>query len=148
VARVYADRLRRVAKAEAELYEAQIEGQLRGPGLGEAELLEFVARFGDQVIASPEQALIDTYQRHREHVWIEHWIYAEIALEKAGLYQKVPRPPAICFVDLTGYTRLTEERGDEVVPQLAANLASLVEDISRRQGGTPIRWLGDGACST
>jgi adenylate cyclase len=143
--RVYADSLRRVAKAEAELYEAQIERRLRGSGLGEAELLEYSSRFGEKVIASLERALIDIYQRHREHVWIEHSIsHAEIALEHAGLYQKVTRPPAICFVDLTGYTRLTEERGDDVAARLATSLASLVEDISRRHGGTPIRWLGDG----
>jgi adenylate cyclase len=143
--RVYADSLRRVAKAEEELYEAQIERSLRGSGLGEAELLEYSSSFGEQVIASLERALIDIYQRHREHVWIEHSIsHAEIALENAGLYQKVARPPAICFVDLTGYTRLTEERGDEVAARLASSLASLVEDLSRRHGGTPIRWLGDG----
>jgi adenylate cyclase len=54
------------------------------------------------------------------------------------------RPPAICFVDLTGYTQLTEERGDEVAAQIAGRLASLVTDISRSRGGRPIRWLGDG----
>jgi class 3 adenylate cyclase len=143
--RVYADSLRRIAKAEAELYETRIEHRLRGSGMNEADLLEYSARFGEQVVASLQRALIDVYQRHREHVWIEHSItHAEIALESAGLYQKVPRPPAICFVDLTGYTRLTEEQGDVVAARLASSLASLVEDISRRHGGTPIRWLGDG----
>ena len=143
--RVYADSLRRIAKAEAELYETRIERRLRGSGMSEAELLEYSARFGEQVVPALQRALIDVYQRHREHVWIEHSIsHAEIALETAGLYQKVPRPPAICFVDLTGYTRLTEERGDEVAARLATSLASLVENISRRHGGTPIRWLGDG----
>jgi adenylate cyclase len=39
---------------------------------------------------------------------------------------------------------LTEERGDAFAADLAANLASLVENISRRGGGRPIRWLGDG----
>jgi adenylate cyclase len=143
--RVYADALRRVAAAEAELYESQIEGRLRASGRGERELLDFGARFGNRVVASLERALLDIYHRHREHVWIEHSInHAEIALEQAGLYKKIPRAPAICFVDLTGYTRLTEERGDDVAARMATSLASLVEDISRRRGGRPIRWLGDG----
>jgi adenylate cyclase len=47
-------------------------------------------------------------------------------------------------VDLTRYTRLTEEQGDEVAARLAARLATLVEHISRRHGGKPVRWLGDG----
>ena len=54
------------------------------------------------------------------------------------------RPPAICFVDLTEYTRLTEEKGDDVASRLATSLAALVEDTSRQYGGRPIRWLGDG----
>jgi adenylate cyclase len=50
----------------------------------------------------------------------------------------------VCFVDLTGYTRLTEEQGDEVAADLAGRLAALVEGISRRYKGRPVRWLGDG----
>jgi adenylate cyclase len=143
--RVYADSLRRVAQAEAELYEVQIEERLRRAGQDERQLLEFGARFGDQVIGLLEHAITDIYRRHREHIWIEHSInHAEIAMERAGLFEKVERPPAICFVDLTGYTRLTEEQGDEAAARLATSLASLVEDTSRRHGGRPIRWLGDG----
>jgi class 3 adenylate cyclase len=68
----------------------------------------------------------------------------EEALERSGLQQRVPQPPAICFVDLTGYTQLTEQSGDEVAAQVAGTLASLVKNISRDRGGRPIRWLGDG----
>ena len=143
--RVYADSLRRIASAEAELYESQIEEPQRRSGRSERELIEFGARFGGRVVADLERTILDIYHRHREHIWIEHSInHAESALERAGLFEKVPKPPAICFVDLTGYTRLTEERGDEFAAQVASNLASLVEDISRRRGGRPIRWLGDG----
>jgi hypothetical protein len=42
--RVYADSLRCVVKAEAELYESEIEQRLRSSGLGERELLEFSER--------------------------------------------------------------------------------------------------------
>jgi hypothetical protein len=37
----------------------------------------------------------------------------EKALADAGLLKTLHRPPAICFLDITGYTRLTYERGDE-----------------------------------
>ena len=143
--RVYADSTRRLAKAEAELYESEIEEPLRRSGRSEGELIDLGARFGGRVNAHLERTILDIYHRHREHIWIEHSInHAEIALERAGLFEKVTKPPAICFVDLTGYTRLTEERGDEFAAELASNLASLVEDICRRRGGRPIRWLGDG----
>jgi adenylate cyclase len=54
------------------------------------------------------------------------------------------RPPAVCFLDITGYTRLTEERGDAAAADLAARLATLVRQCSQAQGGTPVKWLGDG----
>jgi adenylate cyclase len=65
-------------------------------------------------------------------------------LEAADLYRRVDRPPAMCFLDLTGYTRLTEERGDEAAAELAARLAGLVRRSSLEHGGTPVKWLGDG----
>jgi class 3 adenylate cyclase len=145
VVRVYADSLRRVAKAEAELYESAVEQPRRRSGWSEQQLLDYGAQFGDRVIPSLERILLGIYRRQREHVWIEHRIaHAEAALVRAGFHARSPGPAAICFVDLTGYTRITEEHGDEVAARLATNLASLVEEISRCHGGRPIRWLGDG----
>jgi len=39
--------------------------------------------------------------------------------------------PAMCFVDLVGYTHLTEERGDQVAAGLAETLAVLVDPVDR-----------------
>jgi adenylate cyclase len=50
----------------------------------------------------------------------------------------------MCFLDLTGYTRLTEERGDKAAADLAARLAGLVRRSALEHGGTPVKWLGDG----
>jgi class 3 adenylate cyclase len=85
------------------------------------------------------------YERHRQHVWAQHSVEtAEAVLERAGLFQRVERTPTICFVDLTGYTRLTEEQGDETAARLAARLSALVDAVALRQSGRPARWLGDG----
>jgi adenylate cyclase len=141
----YADSLRRIAKAEADHYEANIERRLRATGLDEPELIDFGTRFADRIIALLERALFMIYRRHRAHVWTEHAInHVEEALEGSGLAERIPQPPAICFVDLAGYTQLTEEHGDEVAARVAGRLASLVNDISRSRGGRPVRWLGDG----
>jgi adenylate cyclase len=142
---VYADAARRVAKAEAEFYEANIEERLRASGMTERELIEFGTVFGNRVSAALEKALVMVYRRHRVHAWTEHSVnHVEAALETEGVEGHNPQPPAICFVDLTGYTRLTEERGDRFAADVTAQLAPLVKDISRRRGGRPIRWLGDG----
>jgi class 3 adenylate cyclase len=142
---VYADAAHRLAKAEAEFYEANIEERLRTRGLNERELIEFGTRFGNRVSAALERALIMVYRRHRVHAWIEHSVnHVESALGAEGIESLVRHPPAICFVDLTGYTRLTEERGDRYAADVAGRLAALVKDISRQRGGSSIRWLGDG----
>jgi adenylate cyclase len=142
---LYADNLRRLATAEAELYQAEVERRLRREGMTEADLMGYGSQLGHHMTPLVHRTLLGIYERHRQHVWTENSIaQAEAALERVGLYQRVSRPPAICFVDLTGYTRLTEEQGDEVAARLAARLATLVEHISRRHGGKPVRWLGDG----
>jgi adenylate cyclase len=50
----------------------------------------------------------------------------------------------MCFLDLGGYTRLTEERGDQAAAELVESLAVLVRRSSRAHGGVPAKWLGDG----
>jgi class 3 adenylate cyclase len=93
-----------------------------------------------------QQTLLAVYRRHRQHAWLDHSIgHLERILEANGLHQRLEAPPpCVCFVDLTGYTRLTEEQGDAAAAELAGRLAALVEGISRRHGGRPVRWLGDG----
>ena len=57
---------------------------------------------------------------------------------------RVETPPAMCFLDLTGYTSLTAERGDGAAAELAEQLRRLVQRTSVQHGGRPVKWLGDG----
>jgi class 3 adenylate cyclase len=92
-----------------------------------------------------EQVLLAIYHGQQEHTWTNSALEdVESALEKAGLHRRLHRPPAVCFLDLAGYTRLTEERGDQAAADLAARLARLVRRSSQEHGGTPVKWLGDG----
>jgi class 3 adenylate cyclase len=50
----------------------------------------------------------------------------------------------MCFLDLVGYTRLTEDQGDDAAAALAEALAVLVNRSAREHGGVPVKWLGDG----
>ena len=65
-------------------------------------------------------------------------------LSDAGLFTKLERPPAMCFLDITGYTRLTQERGDEAAAGLAEEVGRLVNRTSVEHGGRAVKWLGDG----
>jgi adenylate cyclase len=143
--RAYADNLRRLVTAEADLYIEQIEDPSRRAGSSAPELMRRGAAAGRDMAPLVRATLVAIYERHRQHVWAQHSVEtAEAVLERAGLYQRVERTPTICFVDLTGYTRLTEEQGDEAAARLASRLAALVDGVALRNGGRPVRWLGDG----
>ncbi len=54
-------------------------------------------------------------------------------------------PPAIAFVDLSDFTRLTRERGDESALSAAASLQRQADQAARRYEGRLVKLLGDGA---
>ena len=70
----------------------------------------------------------------------------EEVLEQAGFVAaRLEVPPAIAFIDLTGFTRLTEEHGDEVAAETAMRLGELTTDTVRPYRGRVVKLLGDGA---
>jgi adenylate cyclase len=143
--RVYGDSLRRIAEAEAAWWNSEVEMALLASGMTEGEMLQAQADLGSQMTPLIEQVLLAIYHGQQEHAWSQVFVeHVEGALEAAGLHRRLDRPPAMCFLDLTGYTRLTEERGDEAAADLAARLARLVRRSSQEHDGTPVKWLGDG----
>ena len=85
-------------------------------------------------------------RRHREHALREYLVdRTEAWLEERGIAPRPPRqPPAIAFLDLTGYTRLAEEQGDLAAAEVASSLATVVQSTAQAHGGKPVKWLGDG----
>ena len=56
-----------------------------------------------------------------------------------------PGPPAIVFVDLSGFTRLTREHGDESAFVAATAIQRHADATATRYGGRLVKLLGDGA---
>jgi adenylate cyclase len=143
--RVYAESLRRIAETETTWWRSEVEQPLLRAGMTDREMLEAQAELGSVIAPLMEQAILAMYRGQQEHAWTKSGLEdVEAALEKAGLHRRLRRPPAMCFLDITGYTRLTEEHGDDAAADLAARLAALVRRESREHGGEPVKWLGDG----
>jgi adenylate cyclase len=144
--RVYGESMRRVAETEADWWHTEVELRLMESGMTPSEMMEHAdVKLASRMAPLLDDAILGIYHGHQEHTWTTSIINGvEAALDQAGVFSRLERPPAICFLDLTGYTRLTEERGDEAAADLASRLGRLVRRSSSQHGGKPIKWLGDG----
>jgi adenylate cyclase len=143
--RVCADSMRRITETETDWWRSDVERPLIEKGMSTPEMLEAQADLGSRLAPLMEQLLLAIYHGQQEHAWSNSALQdVEAALERAGLLSRLHRPPAVSFLDITGYTRLTEERGDEAAADLAAKLAGVVRRASQEHGGRPVKWLGDG----
>jgi adenylate cyclase len=145
--RVWGDSARRVAQFQAHYFHNTIEESFRRRGLRDNEAFEAAIReVAFRMGHSGEQMLDWLFRRHSEAFLKEHQFqHVEAALEEAGIRQRPPRKAeASVFADLTGYTRLTEEAGDEVATKVALELAQLVNEIAAGHRGEVVKLLGDG----
>src|SRR5215207_2571052 len=145
--RGYAEGMRLIAGVEKDVWQARLMAPLLASGTDEQTARERASQLvADLNFTSLyDRALLAAYRRQQELAWIEQLVEdIEDALEETGVLGRPGRVPAMCFLDLVGYTRLTEERGDQAAAELAESLAVLVRRSSREHGGVPAKWLGDG----
>jgi class 3 adenylate cyclase len=141
--RVMGDSFRRLTDAEGAWWQAEVTGPRLAAGLPLDEVAagEFTQALNDNA----ERATRAIWRAHQAHAWTRNIVETtEVVLEQAGLYSRLDKPPAMCFLDITGYTRLTQERGDDAAADLAAELGRLVQRSSMQHTGRPVKWLGDG----
>ena len=126
---------------------------------------EAVTRLGGGLEGLPEEELFDRQlrpwarlavrsgelsgwlaERHLSRAIDEYSIVESerILLEDGYVEHRLEAPPAVAFVDLTGFTRLTEERGDEVAAAVALRLGDLTVESVAGRGGRVVKLLGDG----
>src|SRR5436305_950663 len=79
------------------------------------DAIQSVAELAQPFTAESAKAIQLLYARHLEQYTIEDVVQnLELTLERAGIARRrQPQPPAIAFLDLTGYTGHTEREGDE-----------------------------------
>jgi len=143
--RTWGESLRRIAEADSGFYRDQIEAPLLEAGLSWSDMLQVASQASESFVPFLDPALLSAYHAQSEHTWMSVVVEAvEATLEVAGLHRIVAHPPAMCFLDLSGYTRLTEEKGDSAAAEMAAALGRLVQTGSLEHGGRPVKWLGDG----
>lgn len=109
--RVYAQAVRRIADAEVRLFHLFVHEPMMRDGLGALEMSE---EMGDIVkLVSPTtrplfEYLHDRYVRY----FIEQDVVGHMEDEFGGDREIDQIRISLCFIDLTGFTRFTEEEGD------------------------------------
>jgi adenylate cyclase len=146
-ARVWGEGVRRVAQHQVHSFHELVEEPFRRQGLSDDEVLTAaLSQVGVRLIPYVHHLVGWLYRRHFERYAIEHRVgHVETALEAAGLQRKSPSQPEACaFADLSGYTKLIEELGDEAATQMALRLAELMQEVGNDHRGVAVKMLGDG----
>jgi adenylate cyclase len=141
--RVQGDSTRRITEQEAAWWNSEVIEPAMAAGKGPDEITN--VDLSERISPLAERALLAMYHAQQTRAWTANIVEGfETLMEKAGIRSRLARLPAICFLDISGYTRLTQELGDEAAAGLAATVARLVRRSSVQHGGKPIKWLGDG----
>ena len=141
--RTMGDSLQRIALTDADAFRDHVIGPMTARS--GVEIAAAAGAAAAQLAPRIDAALLAIYHAQEVHAYTANIIGGfEAALAEAGLKRRLERPPAMCFLDITGYTRLTQERGDAAAAQLAEGLGRLVQRTSVSHGGRPVKWLGDG----
>jgi len=141
--RVQGDSTRRITEQEASWWRSEVIEPAVAAGKGAEEMAN--PEFADRISPLSERSVLAMYHAQQARAWTANIIEGfEQMLAQAGIHSRLERLPAICFLDISGYTRLTQELGDDAAADLASTVALLVQRNSVQHGGKPIKWLGDG----
>ena len=144
----YGDIARRVAKLEHGLFmEAHAPERLSGrPGCRGATT--DLHRRGLRYSLRPPRSVTLLHARVMEQTIAEVSVeMTEAFLEHHGLLDRGEGPawPAVAFVDMSGFTALSQESGDEQAAVLALRFAEIAQARVHVAGGRLVKLLGDGA---
>jgi adenylate cyclase len=145
--RVWGDAARRVAQFQNHYFHTTVEEPFRQRGIRDNEAFEAAIReVGVRMGHSGEEMLAWAFRRHAETFLTEHQFdHVETALDHAGVRPRAVRGVgAAAFADLTGYTHLTEEEGDEAAAGVSLALTRLVSEVAAEHRGEVVKMLGDG----
>jgi adenylate cyclase len=143
--RVYAQSMRRIADAEVRLFHLYVHEPLIRDAVPELEMAEEMGELAADLLplATP---LAEYLHRRYLGFFVEQDVVghmeadaaavdtAEIALGQVHV--------ALCFIDLTGFTRYTEEEGDIEALDVVENFVATVEETLPREA-TIVKTIGD-----
>lgn len=144
VIRATAESLRHVIDAQRDFVDTVLMAPLAEQGASPSEMLSATApvrhRYG-QLGRRSVELLLDRFADESIFQNIVEQMEAALGEHRVA---RIGSTPAIAFMDLTGYTKLTEEAGDIEAASQAARFIEVVEAAASETGGRLVKVLGDG----
>jgi adenylate cyclase len=144
--RLYGGSVRRLVESAVQFFDRAVHRRIIGLDLPSAQKDLLIDEKGASVIDLVNRLVPWLQRRLREHAILDYVVATtEAYMDERGIApRRETQLPAIAFLDLTGYTALTEEAGDEAAAELATGLATVVQEAAQAHGGRAVKWLGDG----
>jgi len=140
--RVYAQSIRKVADAEVRLFHLYVHEPLMQDQVPPLEIAEEMGEMASDLL--PITTPLMEYMHNRYlRFYIEQDVVGHMESDVGGGGSAMPRVSmAFCFVDLTGFTRYTEEAGDEEALDLVERFIDTVEATLPAEA-TIVKTIGD-----
>jgi adenylate cyclase len=142
--RVYVQSLRRIAEAEIRLFHLYVHEPLIRDGVPELQMAEAMGGLAAEIM--PLAAPLSEYLHNR---YLRYYIEQDVVghMETTGEQTTAEMElgqvaVTICFIDLTGFTRFTEEEGDIEALDVVENFVETVEETMPREA-TIVKTIGD-----
>jgi adenylate cyclase len=124
--RVYAQSIRKIAEAEVRLFHIFVHEPLIRQGVDALEMADEMEGLARELLPLASPLMEYIHQRYLRF-YIEQDVVGHMEVDFAGMRQLDRVTMAFCFVDLTGFTRYTEEEGDEEALDLIERFVETVE---------------------
>jgi adenylate cyclase len=140
--RVYAQSLRRIADAEVRLFHLYVHEPLIRDAVPELEMAEEMGELAGDIL--PLAAPLTEYLHTRYlRFFLEQDVVGHMESEMGTAASQVHHVPVtLCFIDLTGFTRYTEEEGDLEALDVIENFVQTVESTLPPEA-TIVKTIGD-----
>lgn len=139
--RVYAQSIRRIADSEVRLFHLYVHEPLMADGRPPLEIAEEMGGLAGDLL--PITAPLMNYMHNRYlRFYIEQDVVGHMEADLGGGQRLARVQMAFCFVDLAGFTRFTEEEGDEEALDLVERFVDTVEATLPAEA-TVVKTIGD-----
>lgn len=142
--RVYVQSIRRIAEAEVRLFHLYVHEPLIRDGVPELEMAEAMGDLAAEILplAAP---LTEFLHRRYLRFYIEQDVVGHMESEAEADTAEIELGQVavtFCFIDLTGFTRYTEEEGDIEALDVVENFVRTIEETLPPEA-TIVKTIGD-----